>query len=209
MLKPLKKRKAGLTEPRESSAERFRRIAWSYLPVLLRTANYLTRNQHAAEDLVQEAMLRALKNIGSFEEGTNAKAWLLTILRHTHIDLYRSQGKHSQAVSLEAAGAASWAAADGAEDGGDRRWEAPDDLLERFEDGQIIAALKALPQDIRWTLLLVDVEQLDHVEAAEILDVPVGTIKSRAHRGRAMLKTRLVQAADRHGLAGSAEKHPS
>jgi RNA polymerase sigma-70 factor (ECF subfamily) len=77
----------------------------------------------------------------------------------------------------------------------------PESLLELFSDPQMIDALRELPEEIRWTLLLVDVQELDHAQAAEILDVPVGTIKSRAHRGRAMLKSKLIDAAQRMKLA--------
>ncbi len=69
----------------------------------------------------------------------------------------------------------------------DKDWNAPEALLEQFEDTQIVIALRSLPDAIRWTLLLVDVEGLGHQQAAEILGIPEGTVKSRAYRGRRML----------------------
>jgi RNA polymerase sigma-70 factor (ECF subfamily) len=73
----------------------------------------------------------------------------------------------------------------------------PEEMLEAFSDREIIAALQRLPEEIRWTLLLVDVQGMDHANAAEVLDVPVGTVKSRAHRGRNMLREILRPMAAR------------
>jgi RNA polymerase sigma-70 factor (ECF subfamily) len=74
-------------------------------------------------------------------------------------------------------------------------WHEPEAILQAFSDQQVIDALRTLPEEIRWALLLVDVEGLEHAEAATILNVPVGTIKSRAHRGRAMLREVLTPLA--------------
>ena len=82
----------------------------------------------------------------------------------------------------------------------DSQWDEPEMILEGFEDAEVISALKALPEEIRWTLLLVDVENLDHQEAARVLEVPEGTIKSRAFRGRGMLRDRLFRLAQQRGL---------
>jgi len=76
----------------------------------------------------------------------------------------------------------------------------PEALLESFSDGDVIGALRSLPKDIRWTLLLADVEQLDYSEVAAVLDVPVGTVKSRVHRGRSLIKDALLPAAGRAGI---------
>ena len=183
--------------PGRQQRARFRELAWPHLGSLLRAAGYLCTDQHAAEDLVQETMIKALEHIDRFETGTDAKAWLMTILRRTHIDLYRANRKREADVSLEAVG-------DVAEDETghgryDEQWTRPQQLLERSEDEVVIDALKQLPEAIRWTLLLTDVEQVEHTTAAEILEVPVGTIKSRAHRGRKMLRDRLFEVAQRRG----------
>ena len=77
-------------------------------------------------------------------------------------------------------------------------WTNPQELLERFSDQQIIDAMKQLPEEIRWTLLLIDVEGMQHHDAAEVLSVPVGTIKSRVHRGRAMLRRSLLPIAEQN-----------
>jgi RNA polymerase sigma-70 factor (ECF subfamily) len=181
--------------------DRFRRLAWPQLAVLLRTAGYLTRDLSAAEDLVQETMIRAMKHMATFQEGTDIKAWLMTIMRRTHIDLYRANRKHESTISLEAANLLQIDLKQDQPEGHfDDRWDHPDDLMQRFEDQALILALKALPEDMRWALLLADVEQLELAETAEVLGVPTGTIKSRVHRGRAMLRDRLYNHAKSVGM---------
>jgi RNA polymerase sigma-70 factor (ECF subfamily) len=125
------------------------------------------------------------------------RAWLLTILRHARVDRVRSLAPSMGTVSLD-----------------DLKWEPPgrpdsraidcetiaedpEVVLGQFSDAEVIDALGRLPEEIRWTLLLVDVEGMDHREAAEILGVPTGTIKSRAHRGRMMLRDVLLPLAKR------------
>jgi RNA polymerase sigma-70 factor (ECF subfamily) len=139
-------------------------------------------------------MLRAFRFIERFRERTDARAWLLAILRNVRIDRLRQNKAQARDVSLDQL-ATEPADNDQAIDE-PPGWEQPQEILEAFSDQQMIDALQQLPEEIRWTLLLVDVEQLDHREAAEILDVPVGTIKSRAHRGRAMLRQALAPMVD-------------
>ena len=158
---------------------------------MLRTAVCLVGNKADAEDLVQEAAMKAIRGIDQFTPGTDAKAWLMTILRRTFIDSYRSAARHISPLSLDAEGAAEPEAHSIDRGEHDDAWHSPAEILDQFEDPAIIDALHHLPDEIRWTLLLADVEGLDHAEVARILDVPVGTIKSRAHRGRAMLRDRL------------------
>lgn len=181
----------------DAQAERFRRLAWPMMPVVLRTALCLAHREDEAEDLAQEVMVKAMRAIDSFQDGTDIKAWLLTILRRTHIDRIRAAQHRPQSVPMDGDG---WedekAAAPGEHDG---QWHEAEDLMNRLEDEAVIDAMKQLPADIRWTLLLVDVEQLEQSEAAAVLDVPVGTIKSRTHRGRAMLRDRLYELARNRG----------
>ena len=186
--------------PDEQSSQDFRSVALPCLALLLRTARYLTHDNDAAEDLTQETMLRAFAHFDSFAHGSDIKAWLLTILRRTHIDIYRSNKKRNSDVSLDAAQALEVEADDTTQPGQfDDQWSQPEQLMERFEDQTMIAALKTLPEQIRWTLLLVDIQQMDHADAAGVLDVPVGTVKSRAYRGRRMLRDRLFAVAQKNG----------
>ena len=161
---------------------------WPHRAMILRTAGFLTRNHAESEDLAQETLVKAFRSIHQFDTATNARAWLSSILRNTWIDRLRSQGRHAAAVSIDDSG---FDVAD--PHGGETLLDETDPtaLLERFADAQIIEALKSLPEEIRWTLMLVDVESMDHAVAAKILGIPEGTVKSRAHRGRRMLKEKL------------------
>ena len=154
--------------------------------MVLRTARILTGDAAEAEDLAQETMMKAFRSLASFGKGTDMKAWLMTILRNTWIDHLRSSAASAKNISLDHLPAEPPDTPDPG--GGDEAaWQNPEQVLEAFSDQQVIDALRQLPEEIRWTLLLVDVEQMDHQDAAKVLDVPVGTIKSRTHRGRAML----------------------
>lgn len=188
-----------------AQAERFRRLAWPLMPVVLRTAQCLTRRDDQAEDLAQEAMVKAMRSIDSFQEGTDIKAWLLTILRRTYIDRLRAERNRPLRLSLDAdqIGQTSDESAPGRFDG---EWDEPEQLMARFEDEAVIGALRELPDDVRWTVLLVDVEQMEQADAAAVLGVAVGTIKSRTHRGRAMLRDRLHELAVQRGWAGVREQ---
>lgn len=178
---------------RTDATSRFYDLLWPHRQTVLRTARLLLRDPHAADDLAQETMLKAFRSIGSFREGSDARAWLLAILRNARIDYIRSRASRNADVSLDASPI---------EPADERVTIEEHDvndahaLLQQFSDADLISALQGLPEDIRWTLLLVDVEQLDHAEAAQLLDVPVGTVKSRAHRGRAMLRAALAPRAN-------------
>lgn len=184
---------------------RFRRLALPHMGVLQRTARFLTQRDQLAEDLVQETMMKAMRAIDSFQEGTNIKAWLMTILRRTHIDTVRGNKHRNRAVSIEQFEIDLPGPVDNKAGENDIALNDPAALLERFADNEVISALKDLPEKIRWTLLLVDVEQMDHSDAATVLDIPVGTVKSRAHRGRAMLRDRLYTWAQERGWVSKQE----
>ena len=176
----------------DEQQQRAREVVWPWLATLLRTAQYLTRHEQEAEDLVQETVLKAMRAIDQYAEGTDARAWLLTILRRTRIDRIRHDGRRPHLLSLDGEQATEPAAEDEQPVGQfDPQWDEPEAMMEAFSDEQVILALKDLPEEIRWTLLLVEVEQMDHADASGVLEVPVGTIKSRAHRGRRMLRDRL------------------
>jgi RNA polymerase sigma-70 factor (ECF subfamily) len=171
----------------------FYRHLWPLRETVLRTATFLCRDGHEAEDLAQETMLKAFRAIGQFDVTSNAQAWLLTILRNTRIDRLRTPASRSPMVSLEASDVD--VAETRSEDEPRTAEELADvaRLIEGFSDATMIAALRRMPEDLRWTLLLADVEGLDYTQAAEILDVPVGTVKSRVHRGRRVLKAELLK----------------
>jgi len=162
--------------------------------MLLRTALILCHHQAEAEDVSQEALLKAFKAIDQLRADEDPRPWLLTILRHVRIDRIRSAASKHVAVSLD--GAEFDPADEETVIAGDAEtWADPEAMLQQFSNAQILSALQALPMDIRWTLLLVDVEGIDQQDAAAVLDVPLGTVKSRTSRGRAMLRKVLLPLA--------------
>lgn len=179
------------TPAAEQATERFYRVAWPLRAVVLRTARFLTRDIHEAEDLAQETMLKAFRFIDRFTEGTEPQAWLMTILRNTRIDRLRAAGRQPTVASLDALETDPPATATTASGGTDSDHAAAltaDEILNDFADQDLIDGLQSLPDEIRFTLLLVNVQELDHTQAAAIMGIPAGTVKSRASRGRAMLR---------------------
>jgi len=189
--------------PCDGATLRFYKLVWPHAQTVLRAVHYLVHNPAEAEDIAQETMIKAFKAIDSFESGTDMRAWLMTILRNTRIDHLRAIASAAGNVSLEQLGTEPADCSPDAESDDDPAWDEPEELLEAFSNAHIIQALRALPEEIRWTLLLVEVEGIDHEDAAKILGVPIGTVKSRAFRGRAMLRESLLPLArdlrpDRH-----------
>jgi RNA polymerase sigma-70 factor (ECF subfamily) len=166
---------------------------------VLRNALILTANHAEAEDLAQEVLLKAFRAIDQYRDGSNMMAWLMAILRNCRIDRLRAAGVRPRDVSLE-----QLALDPAAPPPGESSWQSPQEALAAFSDQQVIQALGALPEDIRWTLLLVDVQDWPQQDVAQLLGVPVGTIKSRLHRGRAMLREALLPLARQMRLAGDA-----
>jgi len=183
----------------DDQAGRFKRLAWPEMAVVLRTAQCLTRREAEAEDLAQETMVKAMRAIDTYQDGTNIRAWLLTILRRTHIDRLRAHRPRPAEVPLDETMLESADDRSASAGAFDEQWNEPEQLMSRFDDEAVVEALRQLPEDIRWTLLLVDVERMEHAAAADVLGVAVGTIKSRAHRGRAMLRDHLHHLAVRRG----------
>lgn len=173
---------------------RFQALVWPHMDTLLRVGLLLTHDHAEAEDLAQETMVKAFRFLDQFQEGSDVKAWLITILRRTRIDRLRSQAREKGQLSLDALEQSPQVEAR-AEPEKELPWNDPAELLSAFSDQQVIGALQGLPEEIRWTLMLVDVEGLDHAQAAKVLEVPVGTVKSRAHRGRGMLREKLLPVA--------------
>ena len=167
-----------------------------HLSAVYRAAMALCRHRQDAEELVQATFLKALERFDSFEAGTHCKAWLLRILRNTWFDELRHRKVVGPTVSAEKVAIAE---PDGE---AETMWTDARDLLENFSDEQIIAALGDLPDEQRLTLYLVDVEALSQEEAAGVLGVAVGTVKSRSSRARAVLKQRLAAHARDLGFVG-------
>lgn len=171
--------------------KRFYSEIWPHAASVLRLAKFLCRDEAEAEDLAQEVLLKSFRHLDQLRESTDTAAWLTKILRNTRIDRLRSQGARERDVSLDQIEHDPPAA----EEPGVQEFEDPEATLQQFSDRQVIESLLRLPEEIRWTLLLVDVQGMDQPEAASILEVPVGTVKSRLHRGRGMLRADLSALA--------------
>lgn len=167
---------------------------------LYSAAMRMTRNPADAEDLVQETYLKAYRGFGGFTEGTNLKAWLYRILTNTYINTYRAKKRRPDESDLdEVEDLYLYRRLGGLEAAAAGR-SAEDELLEWFTDDEVKQALEDLPEQFRMAVLLADVEGFSYKEIAEILDVPIGTVMSRLHRGRKGLQKRLYDFASERGL---------
>ena len=179
--------------------QRFQTDALPLLDSLYAGALRMTRNPADAEDLVQETMMRAYRSFDRFEEGTNLKAWLFRILTNAYINTYRKKQREPIKVSH-----------DEIEDFDlyrelkehDPQWEAtPENIvLANLVDSDILEAIDDLPEQFRLAVVLSDVEGFSYAEMAEIMDVPLGTVMSRLHRGRKALQKRLWEIARDRGI---------
>jgi RNA polymerase sigma-70 factor (ECF subfamily) len=188
---------ARTTANRAELERRFEEEAMPLLPGLYSAAYRLTRNASDAEDLVQEAYLRAFRSFHQFEPGTNLKAWLYRILTNTFINSYRKRQREPQTVSEDEV--EDWYLySKMAEEGFEPSAEAA--VLEALPDEDVQDALASLPEQFRIAVLLADVEGFSYKEIAEITEVPIGTVMSRLHRGRKALEKRLWTVVRERGL---------
>lgn len=189
---------AARTLPRDGALEeRFEREALPLLREMYAAALRLTRKPADAEDLVQEAYLRAYRGFGGFEAGTNLRAWLHRILTNTFINSYRKRQREPQTVSEEEV--PDWYLYDKLAGGGAEP-SAEAQVLESLPDQDVQDALASLPDRFRMAVLLADVQGFSYKEIAEILDIPMGTVMSRLHRGRRALEKRLFDVMRERGL---------
>jgi RNA polymerase sigma-70 factor (ECF subfamily) len=179
---------------------RFADDAMPYAPQLFGTALRMTRNRADAEDLVQETMLKGFRAYESFETGTNLRAWLFRILTNTFINRYnakKARPQESDFGDLDEFYLYTRAPALA------RRLEgrsAEEEVIDLFTDDEVKAALEDLPEIFLLPVLLADVQDFSYQEIADMLDIPLGTVMSRLHRGRQALQKALVEFAESRGL---------
>ena len=167
---------------------------------LYSAAMRMTRNAADAEDLVQETYLKAFNAYERFETGTNLKAWMYRILTNSYINAYRKKQRRPDESDIDdIEDLYLYRRLGGAESAVLSR-SAEDELLEMFGEDEVKLALEDLPEHYRMPILLADVEGFAYKEIAEILDVPIGTVMSRLHRGRKQLQKRLYAFAEEHRL---------
>jgi RNA polymerase sigma-70 factor (ECF subfamily) len=175
--------------------------AMQYMPALYSAGLRMTRNPSDAEDLVQETYLRAYRAFGTFQEGTNLKAWLYKILTNAFINSFRARKRRPQEVDVEDVEVLYlYKRLRGTQGGPAAGRSAEDEVLERITDTEVKAAVESLPESFRMTVLLADVEGFSYSEIAEVMDVPIGTVMSRLHRGRRSLQKALLKFVAENGL---------
>jgi RNA polymerase sigma-70 factor (ECF subfamily) len=180
----------------------FTDLAMEHMPSLYSAAMRMTRNPADAEDLVQETYLKAYRAFDSFQAGTNLKAWLYRILTNTFINSYRSRKRRPEQTELDDVEDLYLYRRLGGLEAAAAGRSAEEEVLEHFTEGDVKAAIEALPEQFRLAVLLADVEGFSYKEIAEILDVPIGTVMSRLHRGRKALQKALFEFGVERGLVG-------
>ena len=180
-----------------SSAE-FERVAVPELSNIYRGAIYLTKDRDAAEDLVQETFARAFRFFDKFEPGTNCRAWLLTIMRNLFYTHYRRNQEELELMDsneIDQTYEFLFVQPEKTE-----RDNPASSLISESMDDEVDRALKELPEEFRTTIVLVDIEELSYEEAAGVMEVPIGTVRSRISRGRRLLQVALHDYAKRNRL---------
>jgi RNA polymerase sigma-70 factor, ECF subfamily len=180
--------------------KRFEEEAIPHLDALYTMAVRLARNADDANDLLQETVLRAYRFFHQFESGTNCRAWMLTILFNNFRNGYRKSSREQPASTADEFERKLDVESMRADPAGSN----PEALLAgQGMEGEVEHALAGLPAEFREAILLVDVEELSYQEVSGVLDIPIGTVKSRVSRGRAMLREVLANFAKERGIIRS------
>jgi len=155
---------------------------------VFRFAMWLIRDRTEAEDIVQETLTQALQSFHRFQPGTNARAWMLTILRHIRSNRLRARHRRPEVVEAD-----------------DRLDALPavEVTPQQVTDEDVLSALKALPPGFQEVIVLADVEELSYKEIATVLEIPIGTVMSRIHRARRLLRAALAEYAAAQGIGRS------
>ncbi len=154
-------------------------------------AYHLTYNDDDANDLVQETYLKAYRFIQKYDQGTNAKAWLFKILKNAFINEYRKKSKKPTTVDYEEI-----ASFHDEEDTNYSSYlDLREEIFQHMMGDEVTNSINSLPVDFRTVILLCDVEGFKYEEIAKIVDIPIGTVRSRLHRARQMLKEKLANYA--------------
>lgn len=185
-------------ESAEERLARFEKDALIFLDQLYGAALRMTRNPADAEDLVQEAYAKAFAAFHQYRPGTNLRAWLYRILTNTFINTYRKRQREPQQTDQE--GVEDWQIARSSHHTPTGLRSAEVEALDRLPDSDVTRALAELPEDFRIAVYLADVEGFSYKEIAEIMGTPVGTVMSRLHRGRRLLRDMLTDYARERGI---------
>jgi RNA polymerase sigma-70 factor (ECF subfamily) len=180
----------------------FADVAMEHMPSLYTAALRMTRSPADAEDLVQETYLKAYRAFDSFQAGTNLKAWLYRILTNTFINAYRAKKRRPEQSDVDDVEDFYLYRRLGGLEAAAAGRSAEEEVLDHFTDDEVKEAVESLPEQFRMAVLLADVEGFSYKEIAEILDIPIGTVMSRLHRGRRALQKALFEFGMARGLVG-------
>ena len=183
-----------------SEQVQFTADAMQYAPQLFSTALRMTRNRSDAEDLVQETYIKGWRSFHTFQEGTNLRAWLFRIMTNTYINKYNAAKRKGTEVELDDVEELFLYKRLGSIDQSKLSSSAEDQMLNLFTDDEVKNALESLPEDFRIPVLLSDVDGFSYKEIAEMLEIPMGTVMSRLHRGRKIMQKMLYEYARERGL---------
>jgi RNA polymerase sigma-70 factor, ECF subfamily len=182
------------------AGSRFEDLLEEVLPTAYGVAFRLTRNQSEAEDIVQEAALSAYKGFRSFEPGTNFRAWFLRILKNCFLMKYRKRKREGEFIDVEEAPAI-YLLRQSMVSGLNLAPKDPSEtVLGNMDTEQIARAIEALPAEYRLVTTLYFMEDMAYEEIAEVVECPIGTVRSRLHRGRRMLQKALWHVAEEAGI---------
>ena len=175
----------------------FEEDAVPHMDSLYNFALRLAGEKEEASDLLQETYLKAYRFFHKFERGTNCKAWLFRIMKNSYINRYRKVQKQPESVDFDTVSEFHYSIRPEGEAGNDLQHEVFSQLL----GDQVVTAVEKLPSDFRTVVILCDLEDFTYEEIADFVDCPVGTVRSRLHRGRRMLRESLADYAEEEGYA--------
>jgi RNA polymerase sigma-70 factor (ECF subfamily) len=187
-----------------TTREDFTNDAMQHAPQLFSTAMRMTRNRSDAEDLVQETFIKAWRSFATYQQGTNLRAWLFRIMTNTYINKYNAQQRKPTETELDDVEELFLYKRLGAVDQSQLSQSAEDQMLSLFTDDEVKKSLEELPEQFRIPVLMSDVEGFSYKEIAEILEIPLGTVMSRLHRGRKAMQKMLYEYAKKRGLINEA-----
>jgi len=183
--------------PQKSEKQRaFEREALPHSDLLYNFALRMTNNAADADDLLQETFLKAYRFWDKYEQGTNIRAWLFRIMKNSYINRYRKEAKEPDTVDYDEIKNFYTSVRDESADPNDLQEALYGNLL----DDDVAGAIAELPEDFRTVVILCDIEGLTYEEIAEFVDCPLGTVRSRLHRGRKLLRAKLLQYAKNRGF---------
>ncbi len=173
----------------------FQREAMVHIDSLYNFALRMTGDAEDANDLVQETYMKAYRFFDSFEKGTNCKAWLFRILKNSYINKYRKESKEPDKIDYDEIKEFYHSVKHSSLDSNDMQEKMFGELL----DDEVARALESLPEDFKEVVQLCDIEGFTYEEIANMVDCPIGTVRSRLHRGRKILREKLMEYAKQHG----------